>query len=207
MKINKRGGSNLAFNDLLFNVLIGFVMLFVIAFLMINPIAKTGDIPSKAEILVTMDWPDDVTDDMDLWIRQDDKKPVGFANKESAPLHLDRDDLGTSNDRVVVDGQTMIIKLNSETITMRGYVTGNFYVTAHAYSRSKSRAEGIPIPVSITVTKINPFKIIYKKTILVTQAREEVRFPAFTVDKDGNVTNVFEHQKNIVPFRRVGDEN
>ncbi len=37
---NRRQGSNLAFNDLLFNVLIGFVMLFVIAFLLINPIAK-----------------------------------------------------------------------------------------------------------------------------------------------------------------------
>ena len=41
---NRRQGSNLAFNDLLFNVLIGFVMLFVIAFLLINPIAKKADI-------------------------------------------------------------------------------------------------------------------------------------------------------------------
>ena len=36
----RRTGSNLAFNDLLFNVLIGFVMLFVIAFLMIIPLPK-----------------------------------------------------------------------------------------------------------------------------------------------------------------------
>ena len=45
----RRKAGNLAFNDLLFNVLVGFVMLFVIAFLLINPITKKNDIPSKAE--------------------------------------------------------------------------------------------------------------------------------------------------------------
>lgn len=38
----RKYSSNLAFVDLLFNLLIGFASLFVIAFLMINPIAKTG---------------------------------------------------------------------------------------------------------------------------------------------------------------------
>ena len=55
----RRTGSNLAFNDLLFNVLIGFVMLFVIAFLMINPIAKKADIPVKAEFIVVLEWDED----------------------------------------------------------------------------------------------------------------------------------------------------
>ena len=55
----RRLGSGLAFNDLLFNVLIGFVMLFVIAFLMINPIAKKADIPVKAEFIVVLEWDED----------------------------------------------------------------------------------------------------------------------------------------------------
>ena len=43
----RRKAGNLAFNDLLSNVLVGFVMLFVIAFLLINPITKKNDIQAK----------------------------------------------------------------------------------------------------------------------------------------------------------------
>ena len=73
---NRRQGSNLAFNDLLFNVLIGFVMLFVIAFLLINPIAKKADIPVKAEFIVVLEWDEDASDDIDLWMQLDTNKPV-----------------------------------------------------------------------------------------------------------------------------------
>ena len=55
----RRLGSGLAFNDLLFNVLIGFVMLFIIAFLLINPITKKADIPVKAEFIITIEWEDE----------------------------------------------------------------------------------------------------------------------------------------------------
>ena len=112
----RRTGSNLAFNDLLFNVLIGFVMLFVIAFLMINPIAKKADIPVKAEFIIVLEWDEDASDDLDLWMQLDKNKPVGFTNREDTPLHLDRDDLGTTNDRIVVDGKVIFIKTNRETI-------------------------------------------------------------------------------------------
>ena len=37
--------SNLAFNDLLFNVMLGFVLLFIIAFLLINPPTKKDEVP------------------------------------------------------------------------------------------------------------------------------------------------------------------
>jgi hypothetical protein len=69
-------GSNLSFNDLLFNVLVGFVMLFVIAFLLINPITKKSDIPIKAEFLIIMHWPNALADDLDLWVQRDSDKPV-----------------------------------------------------------------------------------------------------------------------------------
>ena len=48
--------STLAFTDLLFNVLIGFAFLFIIAFILINPVNKRADIKSKAEFMVIMDW-------------------------------------------------------------------------------------------------------------------------------------------------------
>ena len=65
--------SNLPFVDLLFKVLIGFVFLFIVSFLLINPIAKRADIEVKAEFLITVMWPDDLEDDVDTYVED----PVG----------------------------------------------------------------------------------------------------------------------------------
>lgn len=56
----------IAFTDLLFNALLGFVVMFVLAFLMINPVARTGAVDAKAEFLVTLSWPDGRSEDVDL---------------------------------------------------------------------------------------------------------------------------------------------
>ena len=45
----RRRSVELGFTDLLFNALLGFVVMFVIAFLLINPVAKTGAVDNKAE--------------------------------------------------------------------------------------------------------------------------------------------------------------
>ncbi|MDA9992106.1 hypothetical protein N9E03_00320 [bacterium] len=191
---NRRQGSNLAFNDLLFNVLIGFVMLFVIAFLLINPIAKKADIPVKAEFIVVLEWDEDASDDLDLWMQLDKNKPVGFTNREDTPLHLDRDDLGTTNDRIVVDGKVIFIKTNRETITIRGIIPGDYFVTVHAYSK-----KAVNVPYTVTVMKVNPFRQIYSLTGEFLVNREIQRLPAFTVDANGRVRSVFQHVRQIVP--------
>ena len=65
---HKKYSSYTSYNDMLFNVLIGFVLLFILAFMLINPITKKADIPQKAEIMVVLDWNDESFDDVDLWI-------------------------------------------------------------------------------------------------------------------------------------------
>jgi hypothetical protein len=54
------------FTDLLFNALLDFVVMFLLAFLLINPVAKSGAIDSKAEFLITLSWPDGRLEDVDL---------------------------------------------------------------------------------------------------------------------------------------------
>jgi len=195
----RRTGSNLAFNDLLFNVLIGFVMLFVIAFLLINPIAKKADIPVKAEFVIVLEWDVDSATDLDLWVQLDEKTPVGFSNRENTPLHLDRDDLGTTNDKIVIDGVTKIVKSNRETTTIRGIIPGDYFVAVHAYSKKET-----VVNYTVTVMKVNPFRQLYslKGTIKVNRAIH--RLPAFTVSANGRVKSIFKHVKNVVPRRDSG---
>ena len=201
---NRRQGSNLAFNDLLFNVLIGFVMLFVIAFLLINPIAKKADIPIKAEFIIVLEWDKESATDLDLWVQRAGDKSVGFSNRETAPLHLDRDDLGTTNDKVVVDGKTIFLKTNRETTTIRGMIPGDYFVSVHAYHLKNNEVE---VNYTITVIKVNPFRQLYSIPGKITTNREIQQTPAFTVDADGRVRSIFQHFKEVVPYKDSANGN
>lgn len=194
---NKRGSNNLAFNDLLFNVLIGFVLLFVIAFLLINPITKKSDIPTKAEFIIVLEWDDERYDDVDIWVQRDNTIPVGFSQKDNSPLHLDRDDLGNINDRYTIDGQEKIIKLNREVVTIRGLVPGDYFLAVHLYSK-RGNLDG-PVKYKVTVIKVNPFAEVLQAKGELNKIREIHRLPAFTVNGEGNVENVFRHSRDVVP--------
>jgi|SRR5215471_8889159 len=57
------------FSVMLFKALQVVAFLFFIALLAIAPQAKEGKIESKAEFIVTMDWPDNHPDDLDLFVQ------------------------------------------------------------------------------------------------------------------------------------------
>lgn len=195
----RKSGNQLAFNDMLFNILLGFVVLFIIAFLLINPITKKQDIPAKAEMMIVAEWSDNSETDVDLWVQHDGYIPIGFNNKAGMGINLERDDLGVANDWVRIDGDTQIIRSNREVVNMRGVVPGNFYINVHAYSFKDSG----PLEVSITVIDINPtYKEIYKIKVTLESSGSIARAPAFSVNNQGEVTQVFNHTKNIVPNKR-----
>ena len=122
--------SSIGFTDLLFNLVIGFVYLFVIAFILINPIAKQGDVEKKAEYIVVLEWDHHLNDDVDLWIKDPAGNIVSFLTKSAGLMHLEKDDLGTSNDSVTKDGQKKTIFLNREVVTLRGTIAGEYEVMA-----------------------------------------------------------------------------
>ena len=100
MADNSKYGSSVAFTDLLFNIVVGLAFLFLLAFILMNPIAKDKDIEEKSDFIIILTWDDDSGDDIDLWIRDPLGNLLSFKNREDALMHLDRDDLGLSNDKV-----------------------------------------------------------------------------------------------------------
>ena len=81
------------FYDMLFNMLIAFVFCFIIALLAMNPKAlKAGDIPAKAEFIITVSWPDMNPNDIDTWVQDPGGNLVWFRAREAGLMHLDRDD-------------------------------------------------------------------------------------------------------------------
>lgn len=187
--------SNLAFNDLLFNVMLGFVLLFIIAFLLINPPTKKDEVPMKAEWLVIVQWPEDLTDDVDTWVQAPNGDLVGFKNKETGLLHLDRDDLGMSSDTFNVAGEIIVNKINREVITIRGIVPGDYHVSLHMYGK---KTDG-PVPVTVSVMDVNPYVEVYNTTVILDTRGQEVALPSFTVNDKGNLAGTFKTTESVVP--------
>ena len=132
---NEKYKSTIGFTDLLFNILVGFAFLFIIAFLLIKPEAKKEDFNRRAEFVVVMEWDNDASGDIDLYVEDPTNKQVSFRYHNHNYMHLDKDDLGAMNDTVVnADGTISTVKINREVITIRGIIAGEYIINAHYYS-------------------------------------------------------------------------
>ena len=196
--MSRKYHSNLAFNDLLFNIMLGFVVLFFIAFLLINPPTKADEVPLKAEWMIIVQWPGEKADDVDIWIKSPNGDLVGYRNKETALLHLDRDDLGIVSDTIIVAGKATINAINREVVTIRGIVPGDYYISLHMYSKSGDE----PVPVTVSVIDVNPYNEVYNITVMMDTRGQQSVLPGFVIDSEGNLESTFETTKSVVPVPR-----
>ena len=135
--------STIGFTDMLFNILVGFAFLFIVAFLLIKPEAKKQDFERKAEFVVVMEWDHDQPDDIDLYVEDPTNSTVHFRLPITNFMYLDKDDLGYANDIVKnVDGTITKVNINREVVTIRGIIPGEYIINAHYYSERKWTASG-----------------------------------------------------------------
>ena len=183
------------FSDLLFNTLLAFVMLFAIALLAMNPKAKTGVIDAKAEFIVTVTWPDMDPNDIDTWVQDPSGNLVWFRAREAGLMHLDRDDRGTANDTLVINGQQVVNPLNQEVVTVRGYAPGEYTVNVFYYETRNGR----PVDVTVSVVKVNPrAEVVFYGTVALARKGDEATAVRFNVNREGGVDSVGTLPKQLV---------
>jgi hypothetical protein len=184
------------FYDMLFNMLIAFVFCFIVALLAMNPKAlKAGDIPSKAEFIVNVSWPDGNPNDIDTWVQDAAGNLVWFRAREAGLMHLDRDDRGLANDVIVVNGTQVTNPLNQEVVTIRGIEPGEFTVNLNYYD-SKN---GEPVEATVSVIKVNPrAEVVFYGTLMLARKGDEATACRFTVLPDGSVTSINTLAKSLV---------
>ncbi|WP_240668441.1 hypothetical protein [Piscinibacter defluvii] len=184
------------FYDMLFNMLIAFVFCFIVALLAMNPKAlKAGDIPSKAEVIINVSWPDMNPNDIDTWVQDPAGNLVWFRSREAGLMHLDRDDRGLTNDVIVVDGRQVTNPLNQEVVTIRGIEPGEFTVNV-SYYESKN---GQPVEVTVSVIKVNPrAEVVFYGQARLARKGDEATAVRFTVRPDGGIVNVNTLAKSLV---------
>ena len=119
------------FTDLLFNALLGFAFMFAIAFMLINSSEEEGNINTKAEVLISVQWPDEHPDDVDAVVEDPQGKLVWYHNRDSGLMHLDRDDRGNLADNINIKGDVVSSPINQETVTVRGLQSGEYLSLIH----------------------------------------------------------------------------
>ncbi len=195
--IRRRGYYTDPFTDLLFNALLGFTMLFMVTIMFVNPLAKLGSANLKAEYIITLTWPKDVADDIDVWVEDPHGEVVSYLQKDAGWLHLDRDDRGEINDTIMVNGEEVLHQINQEVVTLRGIISGEYVVNAYYYTQHSQQ----PLEVSLTVDKVNPtLKTVFVGKAIFDKQDMEHTFVRFKLDGKGEVLNINQIPKLLTPY-------
>ena len=218
MDSNVRFKSSIGFIDLLFNILLGFAFLFIVAFLLIKPEAKKKDFDRRAEFVIILEWDHDALDDIDLHVQDPTGDRASFRLPRVNFMHLDKDDLGTRNDTIInADGTESTVEINREVITIRGIMPGEYIINAHYYSTRqygnvnigetfRKEEDAKVLTVKVELHKVTPYKIMWAgEKIFVSKGQEET-FLRFKLDKDGNIVPpfTFEKKRFINPITGMG---
>ena len=206
MADKSRYGSSVAFTDLLFNIVVGLAFLFLLAFILMNPIAKDKDIEEKSDFIIILTWDDDSGDDIDLWIRDPLGNLLSFKNREDALMHLDRDDLGLSNDKVMLpDGNYEYVYRNKEVVSLRGTHEGEYLVNVHVYNKKPGKDSSMkPSNIRVELIKLNPYKEVTQAEFIATKRGQEFTAFHFTLDEDGEVIGIRDEREPLINASSVG---
>ena len=184
------------FTDLLFNVLLGFILLFFVAILFLSPAEKTGLVDIEAEYVIAVTWPEGAEQDIDVYVEDPAGELTWFRNRNGALVHLDRDDRGSLNDTLEIDGREVVNPLNQEVAAVRGTVPGEYTVNVHWYEGDSDAA----VPVSVTVSRVNPvYTVAYHGTTRLETRGTEKTAVRFSVGADGAVSGVNRLPRSLVP--------
>jgi hypothetical protein len=188
------------FSVMLFKALQVVAFLFFIALLAMNPEGKQGKIDTKAEFLITMGWPDNHPDDIDLYAEDPLGDIVWFHEPDAGGfMTLDRDDRGGLNNSITVNGRKIVTPLRQEIISIRSIVPGEYTVNVHYYLA----AQPAPVPVTVKVEKVNPaVEVIFYGTIILGKQGDEKTVVRFRVAENGKVVDVNHREKSLIQLTR-----
>ena len=196
-RTSRRSRATDPFIDLLFNALLGFTFLFLVAVMFVNPQARNGRVDLKAEYIFSVTWPDQLADDIDLWVHAPTGHTVSYMQKEAGWLTLDRDDRGELNDIILVDGEEVLYPINQEIITVRYRQAGEYIVNLYFYEQ----ASGEPVPVEVKVDRVNPtLTTVFAETFELVAQDQELTALRFSIDREGNVFDINSLPLRLTPY-------
>jgi hypothetical protein len=183
------------FSVMLFKALQVVAFLFFMALLAIAPQANDGKVDSKAEFIITMDWPYNHPDDLDLFVQDAAGNIVWYRHREAGFMVLERDDRGGANDFILVNGKKIASPIREEIVAVRGIVPGEYTVNVSHFQATT----GQPVPATVKVQKLNPTtQVIFDNVVIVDHTGDEKTALRFVLDQAGNVLDVNSRPKSLI---------
>ena len=200
-RYTKHGDFKLSFIDLLYSTLGVLVILFMISVALISPVKKKNEgVKKNADYIITMEWPENIDCDIDMWVRDPANNTVSYQLKEAGLMYIERDDMGQRRSVFNINGKDQVVDPdNKEYITLRGTFPGEYIVNIHAYSCGKGnsdkgleRGSAIDVPVTVEITKVNPDLITLKHVELrLSKVDEEQTAFRFVMNENKFVNRFF----------------
>jgi hypothetical protein len=156
-------------------------------------IPSEAGVQLKGEYIVTAEWDLAHDCDVDLWVRDPLGNVVYFQQKESSSMHLDHDSRGSLSDvERLRDGTVIKPKAYSETVTLRGFIPGEYTVNLYLYGvmtamgESHAAGEQYEVPVHVRIVKVNPSVVTkFDQEPTLEWVRQELTVTRFTLGSDG----------------------
>src|ERR1700751_4680264 len=172
---------------MLFKALQVIAFLFFLALLAVSPDSKDGKIDSKAEFIITMDWPDNHPDDLDLFLQDPIGNIAWYRHREAGFLTLDRDDRGGANDFILVNDRKIPSPIREEIVTVRGIVAGEYTVNVSHFQATTEQ----PVDAIVKVQKLNPTaQVIFDNKLTLDHTGEEKTALRFWINAEGKGIDV-----------------
>ena len=138
-------------------------------------IESNGNITQKAEIVASIDWPDNSPDDVDLWMKSPDGSILWYKNRAAGVMTLDQDERGNNP----------MVPYRQEVASIRGNQPGIYIVQVTMFDKRAAD----PVTVNATLTKLNPvYANVTKKTVTLSKMGDTVVLFKFSVDSNGLIT-------------------
>jgi hypothetical protein len=187
--------NNLSFIDMLLNLTVGFVFLFLLSFMLIAVQDKNKPTPElKAEVIIMLSWADGSPDDIDLWCLTPDNQQIGYPHKDGKYIFLDHDDTGLTSNSIDVNGKSVLIPTRREVISIRlrkpgKYVVNSYFFKRHGFGKDQTGS----VPIDVELDEINPaFNVKYKRHMVMDHEKQEMTAFSFDITDKGEIANISE---------------
>ena len=182
--------SGTIFRDVIMLALAGFIVIVLLLLPHINPPTKKAldETTPPGNIIVEIQWPDELDVDIDLWVQAPGDVPVGYSNKGGVVFNLLRDDLGHFGDPLTI---------NYENAYTRGVIPGEYTINLHVY-RNNSKVYPVPVTVKVSKKLDKTANFVSMLTTKVKMEHENQELTVFRFDlndigdiKEGSLNTIF----------------
>ena len=177
-----RYSTSLSFIDLLFNLVLSFVAMFLLALLLINPPKQDSTIRREAVYALVIQWQDGSYHDVDLWMT-DGKDRANYKVRQTPTMSLDRDDLGPDD----TESMKHFLPKNEEIMSIRAPVPGTYTAAVHAYVL-RDKSPEIPV-IHWALLRVATGAILYQGTTTLHEKGQERTLIRFRIKEDGDIAD------------------